>query len=729
MKALPKKLLTLIVALIITGNLMATTIYVSSSATGSNNGSSWENAYTSLQSALNTAVTGSHIWVAKGTYKPSYDYGMGGGSRYYHFEMIEGVEIYGGFAGTESSVSQRSNYQLGEVNETILSGDLAGDDSWDCSFYDPWVGAVKGTTGDDNCYHVIYNPDTRGLSNSAIIDGFTITSGNANYFSGTSPHIKGGGMYNQGASPTIRNCTFTKNQAYIEKEGFSEVAAYGSCMFNDYSNPIVSNCLFVNNFDYSSSIYSQYGGITMSNCTITQNYSWCAHSGVYIYSNDYPSSIINCTFSYNNGQGYGTALANESANDITISGCSFIGNTASYYYDDSYGVGVVCNINSSNVNITNCNFSSNDITNVSGTEGAGGGIYNGAFCENIIISNCVFSGNKSSHGGAIANSTSTCTVTNSSFSNNTATVAGGASICYRRTAWMDNNSGNITFNNCAFWNNTSPIGNELCSDGTDTDGNFCKIEINYSCFPNGTGDLVAASGATILATNNNIHSNPLFFNPGSGVLRLIKGSSCINAGNNAYNTSLTDFRGEARIQNTTIDMGAYEWTQGVDPAVIVYVKFDAAGNNDGTSWTDAFTSLQSALDVATADNDIYIARGTYKPSSAYSLTNTPRYYHFELKNNVGIYGGFAGTETFLSQRTDFGYGGTNETILSGDIGATGDNSDNCLHVVYNPTAGITNTALLEGVTITGGNANNGAVTNENEAELYTCQTIRQLFQM
>ena len=96
-------------------SLKASIIYINYSATGSNNGTSWANAYISFQSALNGAVSGDQIWVSKGTYKPSNDYGMGGGSRYYHFEMIEGGAIYGGFAGTESSVSQRANYQVGEV--------------------------------------------------------------------------------------------------------------------------------------------------------------------------------------------------------------------------------------------------------------------------------------------------------------------------------------------------------------------------------------------------------------------------------------------------------------------------------------------------------------------------------------------------------------------------------------------------------------------------------------
>ena len=165
-----KRILLLVVLLVFLGGKYgdAATIYVNYAATGSNTGASWANAYTSLQSALTVAVSGDEIWVAKGTYYPSSDHGLGG-VRYKHFRMINGVAIYGGFAGTENGVSERTNFGVGQTNETILSGNT------------------------DACYHVFYHPTAPTvytLSKDAILDGFTVKGGNA---SGDSPHDKGPG--------------------------------------------------------------------------------------------------------------------------------------------------------------------------------------------------------------------------------------------------------------------------------------------------------------------------------------------------------------------------------------------------------------------------------------------------------------------------------------------------------------------------------------------------------
>ncbi len=46
----------------------------------------------------------------------------------------------------------------------------------------------------------------------------------------------------------------------------------------------------------------------------------------------------------------------------------------------------------------------------------------------------------------------------------------------------------------------------------------------------------------------------------------------------------------------------------------IYVNQNATGVNNGTSWTDAFTDLQPALAAATTGTQIYIAKGTYKPT-------------------------------------------------------------------------------------------------------------------
>jgi hypothetical protein len=96
------------------------------------------------------------------------------------------------------------------LHETILSGDV-------------------GTEGNDtdNSYHVFYHPLGTALDNTAILDGFTITGGNAD---GDYPHERGGGMYNDASSPTLTNCTFAGNSA-------GGRYGYGGGMYNHASSP------------------------------------------------------------------------------------------------------------------------------------------------------------------------------------------------------------------------------------------------------------------------------------------------------------------------------------------------------------------------------------------------------------------------------------------------------------------------------------------------------------
>ena len=121
----------------------------------------------------------------------------------------------------------------------------------------------------------------------------------------------------------------------------------------------------------------------------------------------------------------------------------------------------------------------------------------------------------------------------------------------------------------------------------------------------------------------------------------------------------------------------------------------ASGANDGSSWADAFTSLQTALAAAASGDEIWVAAGTYKPTATADRTVS-----FVLKNGVGIYGGFAGTEAARTQRNPV----LHVTTLSGDIGAAGSASDNSYHVVRADSA-VTASSALDGFTITGGNAN------------------------
>lgn len=130
-------------------------------------------------------------------------------------------------------------------------------------------------------------------------------------------------------------------------------------------------------------------------------------------------------------------------------------------------------------------------------------------------------------------------------------------------------------------------------------------------------------------------------------------------------------------------------------AATLYVKADANGANNGSSWTNAYTDLQAALAAAASGDEIWVAAGIYKPTAT-----TDRNISFSLRNGVAVYGGFAGTESLLAERDTAAH----PTILSGDIGTVGDNSDNSYHVFFHAGSNIDASAVLDGFTVTGGNA-------------------------
>lgn len=142
-------------------------------------------------------------------------------------------------------------------------------------------------------------------------------------------------------------------------------------------------------------------------------------------------------------------------------------------------------------------------------------------------------------------------------------------------------------------------------------------------------------------------------------------------------------------------------TFGNIQAAIYYVKESMSGTGDGSSWGNASNDLQAMIQLAEAGDEIWIAIGSYKPNTIFDASGTigARDAAFTLKSGVKIYGSFLGTETSLSQRVL----GNDRTILSGDIGVSSNKTDNLHHVVLS----INNDefTLLDGVTITSGNAN------------------------
>ena len=371
------------------GATSARIIYVDADATGANNGSSWGNAYTYLQNALRSASSGDEIRVAQGIYKPDRGTGITRGDQRVFFQLKNGVKLMGGYAGYG-----KPNPDARDINtyETVLSGE---------------IGAVDNLA--DNSYHVVTGS---GCDGSAMLDGFTITGGNAD--GSSEQNYNGGGMYNASSSPTVTNCTFSGNSA----------ASSGGGMFNDTSNPTLTNCTFLGNGS------SQDGG-GMDNynsnpivrgCTFIRNVAELTGGGM---CNTFSNPVVsNCKFDTNVSDLQGGGMSNESSSP-TVTNCTFSGNSA----DIGGGIENACIYMStllSNPTLTNCTFKDNSAV------WNGGGIYNYDYTR-PTINNCILWDNRDAGGtdesAQIYNhTTSTTNVTYSSIQGWTGALGGVGNI-------------------------------------------------------------------------------------------------------------------------------------------------------------------------------------------------------------------------------------------------------------------------------------------------------------
>lgn len=720
-------------------------VYVDLGATGNNDGTSWTNAYTNLQDALNNASSGTIIDVAGGTYTPT-----SGTDRSASFVMGNGIAIFGGFNGSNNT-SADPNQRDPETYVTTLSGNIGS-------------GGFDG----DNSYNVlIANGD------SDLLDGLSILHGNADG-SGTNQNLAGGisivggslnindciisnnvgasagGIYDAAGALTVTDSSFNSdstNNAGGAVYLAGVTASFTDCDFANNTSPaggaiaaFPSTNLTITGGSFTDDTASVAGGVIYSK-TATLNISGAAFAGnsatnsssggAIYFTTASAGTITDCQFNNNSAQGGGGAAVIVAGSAATFTSCSFTDNSAT-----AHG-GAVDSSGAASASFTNCIFTGN----VTATS-TGGAIYSTTsptYTAAVLhLLDDQFDGNSAFQGGgavwiSASPGTSAMDATNCSFVGNTATnttpegyggavvVVTPATAIFVNSTFIANQAatyggalditGTASLTNCILWNNTSGSGGDNINNGGGT------LVINNSDFNGGMG-------GDAFTGNNNISADPQFaLNPTAGVdgvwgtadddygdLRLLIGSPAIDSGDNTAvpNGITTDLAGQPRIidaadtsdtADAVVDMGAYETNPlYVDAANGTHIAFSVS--TPGDSWVDAFGDLSSAIAAAQPGQMIFVAGGTYTPTAG-----TDRTVSFVLKNEVSIFGGFAGSNNPGSPNDrDFN---AYTTTLSGDIGAIGSNTDNSYHVL---TAGaaVTSSTILDGVTVTLGNADGGS---------------------
>ncbi|HXK49605.1 MAG TPA: right-handed parallel beta-helix repeat-containing protein [Clostridiales bacterium] len=500
--------------LLISNIIFCSVHYISNSGNDLNDGLNWDNSFATIEKGLASSNPGDEIWVSKGTYYPNSSYDLTDSPRYYHLRLKNGIRLLGGFSGDEIYGDYDISNRDFLINETIISGNIGSpDDSL------------------DNCYHIFYHPDSLALDSTAVINGFTISGGNAD---GTEyAHKFGGGFSNSGCSPSLVNMAIKNNFA---NDG-------GGGIFNDCceKTAYLDCCIISGNISSGQvgGIYSYSTKLIVTNSSVTEN-----TSGLYL-SGESLSDFENCEISRNIS--FGVLNSDGSVLNMSYSEISSNGNTGIHNITYSEAYLKSCRIDNNNKYYSSGGFNNllssvemiNCIVSNNTSSANGGGIYTDEGIVNLIncdiVSNVITGQN--SKGGGIYGINSLINIDNSILWGNQA------------TGWSMPTYGGIQL---------------YYTPGT---GSYDRVYIDNSCFLSDSYNFTAVGEGSC-----NISSDPEFFDPENGDFRLKETSPCLDTGNNNLINEEFDIRGygfERKLNSYDglpgiVDIGAYEFKLGYD---------------------------------------------------------------------------------------------------------------------------------------------------------------------
>lgn len=626
-----------------------TIVYVRPAGSGA--GTSWGDAFGTVQAAVDAAGPGDEIWIAAGTYTAATNPVV---------TLKPGVSLYGGFTGTESSRDARDI----AANETCISGQnerrcLLGANNT----------VVDGLT-------IQYGKDTSG--GGMYAENATLTLSQCTFKNNQATSM-GGGAYIKGGAPTISNCAFNNNSAVAGGGGMANDSAratvsactflnntsgeYAGALDSDYSTSTISGCTFEGNTagTRGGAMEHRQANVTVVECLFKNNGSAGSSGGIDNYKST--TTFTDCTFQGNTAALSGGALGNNESQGV-ISGTTFLSNSVTQVSStaSSFG-GAVANTNST-VTIDKCRFSSNTTpiqTDSNATGGyCGGGVYVSG--GGITLSQCLFESNTCGvHGGGVHayNNDGTANLINCVFWKNTSQYEGGGASLYSSTAEIIN---------CTFYGNTSPQDNRGAGLflfgsnhkhvvncilwGNTAGGNPAQLYYyvgGYSCrlFVGNSCVQGSLDGLNVSESENIISTDPLLVDTGTGNFRLQPTSPCVDAGSANRTPPAVDIDDASRPQGFGYDIGAYELTPPIRR-----VDCNAPGDvPDGLTWATAYKDIQSAIDTPGCA-EIWVAGGDYTSTAAQVI---------QLRNTIALYGGFGGTEETRNERS----WSQNQTVIDG----------------------------------------------------------------
>lgn len=416
-------------------------IYVDDSAIGANDGTSWADAYNYLQDALADANT---VEKPVEIHVAQGIYTPDKGSGFTRGDFLVAFQLINGVSvlgGFAGVGAIDPDSRYIDAYKTILSGDLAGDDA---KFDDP--GKLAGhPTRAENTYFVVMGSDT---DKTAVLDGVTITAGSE-------------GMNNYYGNPTVVNCTFTNSRTGIDNLRSSPKIT--NCTFkghwlqaisNNGGSLILTDCQFSNN---SGTLIDGYfhADLTLLNCSFVDNVMYSR--GAIDFSGE-NLRLYNCKFRDNVASGVSGITASVDR-EFIAENCTFVGN-----------IGLQIDHHRGRMIISNCLFAGNK-------EGFfSSGIH--SWNKYVTVQNCTFSGNSSQNGGSALNLLDGGKVSNCIFwSNNQPAIGGREQDLFVRYCNIERSrpgEGNIEVDPCfvspGYWDqNGTP---EDASDDLWVDGNY-----------------------------------------------------------------------------------------------------------------------------------------------------------------------------------------------------------------------------------------------------------------